>query len=349
MTILQKIKLFFQGEPKQFNVDRFEEILSETSQYIENPSEDTPPHHFHPGAEVYALFKKNMDFNVISKRDATPLYLSVLYSIPLEKRHTAKSGHRSTETHLRFAPNFHDTLIKNKNVDLNFKNRSGQTILHLLALHPKKWTEYYRATMLFEKWFQRLVEQGADPNIKDNDGNTPFHCAVMGGVEHPGIQYEFVEKGWMDLFWDKTIKNNLGRTPLFCAAANPKINGVAMGYEGDCSIFEYIKNLGWDPTEVDNNGNTVLHVYAQNLSKASAYYEITKKHFNPEDFENVGVEVWKRNNDGQTFFELLKPEICAPEFFDELLEQRGVDQNKHLLECLMGGAEETAPKPKRRM
>jgi len=41
--------------------------------------------------------------------------------------------------------------------------------------------------------------------------------------------------------------------------------------------------------------------------------------------------------------------VCAPEFFDELLIQRSADQNKHLLECLMGGAEETAPKPKRRM
>lgn len=351
MSMLQKIKNVVFGSPKNFDVDRFEQILGETEQYIENPSDQPPPHNFHAGAEVYTLFKNNINFNVVSKNNVTPLYLSILYSIPVEKRHTDKNpnGRGSTQTHLHFAPNFHDTLFKNNNVELNFKNQSGQTILHFLALHPKRWVDTYRANLLFSQWFQRLVEQGADPNMQDNDGNTSFHCAVMAGIESAAIQYQFVKEGWMDLFWDKTIKNNLGQTPLFCAAANPKINGFALGYDGECSMVEYIKNLGWDPTEVDNNGNTALHVYAQNLSKVSEYYEITKKHFNPEDFEHVGVDVWKRNNDGQTFFELLKPEVCAPEFFEELLEQSNANQNTYLLECLKGGAEETAPKPKRKM
>lgn len=337
MSMLQKIKNVVFGSPKNFDVDRFEQILSEMIEAIQNKN-PVLPHSFERGSEIHQLFNGNPNFNVISKTGASPLVLAFVCAHPIPYLNVSQAKGRET---ILFAPNFYDTMLKSSTLDLNFKLPNGETVLHYLTMLEEAFSG---------KWFERLVEQGANPNMPDKDGNTPFHFAMGGNTEHSAsIRYNFVEAGWMDWFWDKTIQNNLGQTPLFCAAANPKINGFALGYEGECSMVEYIKNLGWHPTEVDNNGNTALHVYAQNLSKVSEYYEITKKHFNPEDFEHVGVDVWKRNNNGQTFFELLKPEVCAPEFFEELLEQSNSNQNMYLLECLQGGAEETVPTPKRRM
>lgn len=339
MKILSKIKRFFQLDQRNFNVDRFEQILSESVEAIRNKN-PILPHSFERGSEIQQLFMGDPNYNVISATGSSPLVLAFICAGPMPYITYSRKFDKEREVVL-FAPNFYDTILKSKNLDLNFKLADGETVLHYVTLLEESFAG---------KWVERLVEQGADANAKDNNGNTPFHIAMMGHDEYKAsIFYNFVEAGWMDWFWDKTIKNNLGQTPLFCAAANPKINGMALGYEGECSIFEHIKGLGWDPAEVDSDGNTALHVYTQNLSKFSEYYEITHKNFNLTDFENVGVDVWKRNNAGQTFFELLKPEVCSPEFFKDLLEQSNINQNKYLLECVKGGAEETAPKPKRRM
>ena len=60
-------------------------------------------------------------------------------------------------------------LLKSEDIDINKHHENGSTCLHEVVIHNCQYLEMVSL----------LLENGASANIKDNDGNTPLHIAVL--------------------------------------------------------------------------------------------------------------------------------------------------------------------------
>ena len=114
-------------------------------------------------------------------------------------------------------------LMTDSRADPNWRNpeHEGKTALHQ-ACHldddserEHEWEESGDTEMV-----AKLILFGkADPNLVDNNGDTPLHCAATYG--HLKTVRWLVENGGADI----TIKNNRGRTAAICATRySPKSN-----------------------------------------------------------------------------------------------------------------------------
>ena len=90
-----------------------------------------------------------------------------------------------------------------------------------------------------------LLERGANPNAKDEYGDTPLHNAAQKG--HVEIVKLLLERGA-----NPNAKNNYGWTPLHRAAQ-----------EGYFNIVELLLERGANPNAKNNDGRTPLHIAAQ--------------------------------------------------------------------------------------
>uniref|UniRef100_A0A6M2DPR1 Putative ipt domain of the transcription factor nfkappab n=1 Tax=Xenopsylla cheopis TaxID=163159 RepID=A0A6M2DPR1_XENCH len=122
---------------------------------------------------------------------------------------------------------------------LNIKNDFGKTILHA-AIEKKHYT-----------YIKPLLAAGIDPNITDDEGNSPLHVAVqencLNAVTHL-LNTKSKNKVKIDIF------NNDGKTAVHLAAAI-----------GNTDIFKKLleKNADVNSTEILSD-NTLLHIAVYN-------------------------------------------------------------------------------------
>lgn len=256
-----------------------------------------------------------INFNVLSQSGLTPL--EIAFDIDDMEQHGYVLDVKDKTDH---------RVKLLKRVDINQTNAKGQNILHFIVC-----AKDYVCGPLFEK----LVEVGADANMEDEEGNTPFHIAMMGNENGCGIDVDFVERNWVGKFWNSTIKNKLGRTPLFCGAMNIFVDSV---YGLGSKPFTKLKNLGWDPSEVDNDGNTALHALALSVGTKGPYYSddiFLREYFDISLYEDVGVDLYALNNEGKTFFDLLDPNFVESDVYSHLkITYECVEQKRHLQDAL---------------
>jgi ankyrin repeat protein len=88
---------------------------------------------------------------------------------------------------------------------------------------------------------QRLLEAGADANVKANDGRTPLHWASVDG--HDAVVQRLLEAGA-----DVNAKTNNGWTPLYRASA-----------DGHDAVVQRLLEAGADVNAKTNYGLTPLY------------------------------------------------------------------------------------------
>ena len=86
---------------------------------------------------------------------------------------------------------------------INYKDRFGRTALHVHC-HPPNPT-----------LVDLLIENGAEVNALDEDGNTPLHKAFLACQQEEYFTEAFsIIKSLLNAKADISIKNNAGKTPL---------------------------------------------------------------------------------------------------------------------------------------
>ena len=187
-----------------------------------------------------------------------------------------------------------DYFIK-KGIDINTASRVGETPLLTASRNPNI------------NVFKRLLEAGADINVKDNENIDALGYAA---AFNPNPQFI---KFLLDNGFDLHKKNIIGRDAVFAATRNENID-----------VIKYLVSRGANIKEIDNFGCTTL-------AHALIYYDHNKK-INENYLEMAkylienGVDVNAKTKEGDTALMYAVTYIGDPEYI-ELLINAGADIN----------------------
>ncbi|KAL4772881.1 ankyrin repeat-containing domain protein [Aspergillus nidulans var. acristatus] len=157
-------------------------------------------------------------------------------------------------------------LLLEAGCDINAADQQGWTVLHFCLRDRLRLAGF-------------LVDQGANPNAKTQDGSTPMHL-FWDLPNQPDTLKALIGHGArLD-----TVRASDGMTPLHLYAKHNML--------GDLSLLRpYVSDWGL----TDSNGNTLLHAAVQSLRAKEATQELL----------NLGLDPNQRNNDGCTPLHLL--------------------------------------------
>ncbi|KAJ5719638.1 hypothetical protein N7493_007216 [Penicillium malachiteum] len=196
---------------------------------------------------------------------------------------------------LKYKPDIHATDFK------------GNGILHLLG--PTRLNQY--------DLIDTLLSAGADPSLKNEEGNTPLH--VMSHKEEDNIIKRLVSAGA-----DLEAQNRKGESVLFLQllkcrkdpgkGTSPMLDHlVSQGarldtrnYRGETlwhraiekpEIFSCLQSLDLDPLVSDYDGNTPLHAI---IAHTSIRNSILNKKALLQRLIKIGMNINQRNHQGRT-------------------------------------------------
>ena len=161
--------------------------------------------------------------------------------------------------------------------------------------------------------FEMLIQNGADPSLKDVFHNSPLHFAAQGG------DVTIINK-LLSLGLDIDSRSLQGETPLMHAAA-----------DGNQSAFETLIQNGADPFLKDNDGSSLLH-HAANGENTSIIDKLL----------SLGLDVDSRSSYSSST-PLMYAAECPQQRAFQMLMQNGADpflkdkDGSSLLHCAAQG------------
>lgn len=185
---------------------------------------------FHPGNKCWDLWRQQAD---PSLRATLPLHQEVVLR---HRGEISEPGSRLFYVALLGLMETMATLITDAGMSVNHVDSSNRTAL--LAASSAAW--YHGVAY--------LIQNGADPNIRSNEGVGPLFAACVRG--HRGIVELLLENGA-----DWTAADNFGEAPLFAACIN-----------GHIEVIQLLLDKGADVTVANHQGWTALNAAARSGS-----------------------------------------------------------------------------------
>ncbi|PQE33305.1 ankyrin repeat-containing protein [Rutstroemia sp. NJR-2017a WRK4] len=193
---------------------------------------------------------------------------------------------------------FHQLI--NAGADVNCATKDGQTALHFAVDLLDQRLSYELVELLLEK--------GADPNVRDEKGNTVLHkLRLQSDVAR---MIDLLIKYQVDI---NARRNEDGKTPLHSIITN--------SYEGSLqSILHHIR----DCNAKDSQGNTALHLVILKLIEAASDDRVQSWATMVTDLLEAGYDPTERNDEGLTpllFLLSRRSTVCTWDYFYDKVQR----------------------------
>nr|XP_036584003.1 ankyrin repeat-containing protein [Colletotrichum truncatum]KAF6793262.1 ankyrin repeat-containing protein [Colletotrichum truncatum] len=196
--------------------------------------------------------------------------------------------------------------------DINLRNNSGQTLLHLLGQGVNSMFPRSKLESVDQHILADLIQLGADLELKDNEGQTPLYKMIRASSD--SLAQREACQTMMAAGALLNTTDSKGQTLL---------HAYVSGDGSDVDFVKFLVSHGVDPLQTDNEGNTLWHVALPRYCK----YSFGKSTHPPtlfEKFIDMGVSPEQPNYIGRTPLHVVSS--FRPGYFS--LHNRSTDRDE---------------------